>query len=126
ALNGYYYVLEDELKSLNLERANLVINSLKIDGEEKTILPTGELDKIEIPFSKNSVQIEFSSIDFSYSSLRQYSYKLEGWDKKWINVSSSQKIASYSHLPGGEYVFKLRSSTSSGLKSEEKSLLFFK
>ncbi len=124
--NGYYCVLEEELKTLNTEQAKLVINSLKIDGEETAVKSTGDSSKIEVPFSKNSLQIEFSSIDFSSSSLRQYSYKLEGWDKNWINVSSSQKIASYAHLRGGDYVFKLRSSNPSGLKSEEKSLLFFK
>jgi hypothetical protein len=47
-----------------------------------------------------------------------YYYKLEGVDKDWISTNG-QPQATYTYLPGGEYTFKVKSGTRSGIASDK-------
>jgi len=123
APNGYFTVNEKSLFKKDPTLEPIVINSLKINGMDVNIPSPGGLNKFSLPYDKNSILIEFSSVDLCDSHLRQYSFKLEGWEDMWNYVTSSQKLANYPHLPGGDYIFKLRTTNEDGLNGVEKSLL---
>lgn len=62
------------------------------------------------------VTLQFAALDYSAPDKKNYSYILENFDKDWNNVGS-RNTASYTNLPPGDYVFKLRYQNSAGLWS---------
>lgn len=52
----------------------------------------------------------------------QYAYRLEGFDKEW-NYVDKQRTATYTNLPKGEYLFKVKSTNSDGVWVENERTL---
>lgn len=65
-------------------------------------------DTISLSYKQNFFSIGFSVPEDVFLSNVQYRYILEGFDKNWIE-SGSRKFASYTNVPGGDYVFKVQS-----------------
>jgi signal transduction histidine kinase len=66
---------------------------------------------------QNFIDIEFAGLDFYDPASNQYAYKLEGFDKNWI-VSGNRRFVSYTNLPGGNYVFRVKAANSDGVWDE--------
>lgn len=95
----------------------LVLSGLSIDGTR-----TPFSDMIIIPKDYSFFSIDFASLDFSSSGNMAFSYMLEGYDKKWISGSGSNR-ATYSGIPPGNYVFKVKETYSGdGFPSESVSI----
>ncbi|MEO6522432.1 MAG: two-component regulator propeller domain-containing protein [Mucilaginibacter sp.] len=72
--------------------------------------------------SENVFSIEFAALDFFNPGKVKHQYKLEGFDKKWINADNRTRKASYTNLDQGDYVFKVRASTTEGVWTPDISL----
>jgi len=73
----------------------------KITNEEKT-------EKIILNYSENSISIEFAALNFIAPQSIKYEYKLEGFDENYIADEAGSRTATYTNLPSGEYVFKIK------------------
>lgn len=58
--------------------------------------------------SQNVFSLEFAAFDFFNPTKVQYQYKLEGFDKTWLNMPASIRKATYTNLDAGDYVFKVK------------------
>jgi methyl-accepting chemotaxis protein/ligand-binding sensor domain-containing protein len=58
--------------------------------------------------------IEFAALDFVAPEKNQYAYKLEGLDRDWNEVGS-KRVASYTNLPAGNYVFRVKGTNNDGV-----------
>src|SRR5690606_34193083 len=56
----------------------------------------------------------FVALNYSSPEKNHYAYKLEGFDKDW-NYIENKRTATYTNLPAGNYVFKVKASNSDGL-----------
>jgi DNA-binding CsgD family transcriptional regulator len=56
---------------------------------------------------QNSLRLEFVAPEYRKADLVSYSSKLENYDESW-SALSSDIIREYTHLPKGNYVFKVR------------------
>ena len=63
---------------------------------------------------ENSFYFEFAAIDFTSAEVYQFAYKLEGFDTGWT-YCGNRKAVSYTNIPGGDYIFKVKSTTESGV-----------
>jgi len=80
---------------------------------ESTVAPWF-IDKVNLPWYRNSISFAFSALDFRDPGRNQYAYMLEGFDTEWI-YSGKRSYASYTNLRGGRtYQFKVRVSTPGG------------
>jgi hypothetical protein len=70
-------------------------------------------DKIEVPYSKAVLSIDFAALEYSLPRKVQYAYFLQGWDKTWT-MAGSLKTANYSELREGDYVLRIKSTNVSG------------
>ena len=61
---------------------------------------------------------EFAALDYAIPEKNQYAYMMEGFDTDWIH-SGRRRFASYSNLPAGAYVFRVRGSNNDGVWNEE-------
>ena len=74
--------------------------------------------EIRLHHKDNYFSIEFAAPDFSPNNEVRYSYKLEGFDKDWVDAGDRNYV-NYPNLSGGNYVFKVRSSTTPGVWTRE-------
>ena len=73
---------------------------------------------IKLRYDQKYFTIEFSAPVFSASRNVQYSYKLEGWDKDWVETDH-RNFAQFSNLQGGNYTFKVRATSQPGIWGEK-------
>ena len=50
----------------------------------------------------------FSAMDYRFPESLTYKYKLEGFDDRWILTEASNRIATFSNLSPGNYVFRVK------------------
>lgn len=76
-------------------------------------------DKIELKHDQAMFNIEFASLNFTNINRVTYKYILEGYEKEW-HYNGRNRIASYTNVPPGKYVFKVYAIDESNdeLKSE--------
>ncbi len=72
------------------------------------------LDEIEFSHKQNVFTIEFAALDMRAPEKIQYAYMLDGFDREWNNVGPRQN-ATYTSLPPGKYVFRVKSTDSEGI-----------
>lgn len=66
------------------------------------------LSNVNLKYQDTPFSIEFTSPNSTFSKEVNYKYKLEGVDDHWIYTNSSNRRATYTKLPHGEYTFKLQ------------------
>ena len=76
------------------------------------------LDEIRLSHRDYVIAFEFAALDFAAPELNRYQYKLEGFDKDWVD-NGTRRRASYTNLAGGDYTFRVRGSNNDGVWAEE-------
>ncbi len=79
--------------------------------------------KIELPYAQNHLRFEFNAIDLRNPEGVRFRWKLVGFDKEW-SPENTDRQATYSYLPPGEYTFKVQSRNSDGYWSETQEFSF--
>jgi ligand-binding sensor domain-containing protein/C4-dicarboxylate-specific signal transduction histidine kinase len=90
------------------------LTELKINGQET---PPGRLSSgLRLTPDQRNFSVEFAALDFSQADLTKtrYRYRLQGYDKAWINTDSEHRVASYGNLWPGRYTLKVQSSNREG------------
>ena len=58
-------------------------------------------------------------MSYANSHKNRYRYKLENFEPGWNEVGSKQRLATYTNLDPGKYVFRVQGSNSDGVWNEE-------
>ena len=90
---------------------NIVISSFKVLNN----VWRGERNEIVLSHTENFFSFEFAALDYSNPGDCRYAYMLEGFDEDWLYTDSKQRIAMYTNLAPGDYIFKVIGSNSDGL-----------
>ncbi|MAW99653.1 MAG: hypothetical protein CMN72_08395 [Sphingomonas sp.] len=106
---GLTVVQPEAMQHEHTNAAALVPTTLEIDGH---VLPFGTLagdEAVNIGSDVRSLRLGFALLDFAAPQDIRYSYRLDGFDAKWVSVpSDTPAIAAYTNLPGGDYTLRLR------------------
>ncbi len=81
-----------------------------------------DLREVELSYQQNFFAIEFVALNYSAPMKNRYAYCLEGFDKDWIPCGT-RRFASYTHLDGGEYFFRVKASNNDGVWNETGAML---
>lgn len=93
----------------------LVANEDVTPGESSVLKQSlDDINKLTLSHRENIFTIQFAALDYSAPSEIQYAYILEGFEKAW-NYVGKQRMATYTNLPKGHYVFKVRSTNADGV-----------
>ena len=81
--------------------------------------PTVSIDKVELflndikagsnykfSHNQNNLSFYFTGIYYSEPEKIQYQYKLDGYDKEWVNTKD--RVKNFPNLPPGNYTFRIR------------------
>ncbi len=92
------------------------ITSFLAANQPKIASPVTKAPSIPLNLAnwQNSIEVRFAALDFRNPEANQFSFKLEGFDKDWT-FSGSRNFATYTNLPGGRYVFRVRAANNDGL-----------
>lgn len=76
----------------------------------------GRLLGMSFPSNRKLFSIRFSVINYLSGRRNLFAYKLEGFDEDWVSSAQaiSQRGATYSNLPPGKYIFKVRACNNNG------------
>ncbi|MBN1952546.1 MAG: response regulator [Bacteroidales bacterium] len=129
SMNGVNYFRADQIVN-NQVAPRPTLTELKIYNhtiepgrgfEDRIILDQSisETREIELTYRENTFSLEFSGLSYQLPGKNKYAYKLEGIDQDWVVVGSNRRFASYTKLPGGEYLFYLKAANNDGLWNSE-------
>ncbi len=107
--------IEDNPVSPNTIITGLKIFNIPVKIGEGPILEKSisEMESITLSYKMNVFTLEFAAINYTRPGKNTYEYILEGLENKWNNVGN-QRMATYSNLSPGEYMFKVRSFNNDG------------
>ncbi len=98
-----------------LRRPRVVVTRFFADNEARNLFTSpGELPRLRLDHSTNVAAFEFAVLDFLAPELNRFEYKLEGFDEEWTDLPDGRR-ATYTNLPPGEYMLRVRGANSEGI-----------
>ena len=124
-IKGLNYFYPEKIKD-NPHLPKIALTNLKVGDNyvsvknDKSILQKAfsETDTLVLSYADDVVTFEFAALDYSAPEKNQHAYKLENFNSDWI-YSGSLRSATYTHLPPGEYIFRVKGSNNDGVWNEK-------
>ena len=76
-------------------------------------------DEVELTYQQNDLTFEFAALNYINQEKNQYKYKLEPYEKEWIETTRSNRFARYTNMSPGKYTFRVIGSNNDGVWNEE-------
>jgi signal transduction histidine kinase/ligand-binding sensor domain-containing protein len=124
---GFYYFNPDNFQK-NVVIPPIVITdfklfnkSVEVDSTKKAILTKNisYTQEIDLKYNQNDLSLTFAALDYNDPSKNKYAYMLEGYQEDWIETGAEHRIASYTSLRPGKYIFRVKGSNNDGVWNEE-------
>ena len=123
-IKGLNYFFPEEIKE-NKDSPPIVLTKIKLadkslshktDAEflEKSV---EETKRIVLSHKEDIITFEFAALEFSAPEKKQYAYMLENFNNNWVN-SGSVRSATFTHLPPGDYIFRVKATNNDGVWSD--------
>ncbi|MFD2162224.1 two-component regulator propeller domain-containing protein [Paradesertivirga mongoliensis] len=97
-----------------------VFNKSVIVGTKNALLSNdlADVKEIYLDYDQNFFSFQFTALDYTKPEDNEYAYKLEGFDKDWVYIGN-KRSATYTSLPPGEYVFKVKATNNDGVWNDD-------
>lgn len=107
-INGLLY-LSDNSTTIYRPFQNIVLRDFWIENKRVSFpnYKEGDLEGWQISGEKAFFRFNFVVPDFINGENIEYSYMLDGYDKDWSVFSKTNEVT-YSNVPSGKYIFKVR------------------
>lgn len=116
--------IDDRVRITNLKLFYNPFNLSEYTRDSRRAVGTDLLQGLELPYNKNHLTFEYIAISLTAPGKVRYQVKLEGFDQNWSPVSPAT-YTTYSNLPPGDYVFKVKASNSLGIWAQTPTLYQF-
>ena len=93
--------------------------------EDAFPLPASPEEQITLKYNQNELTFDYVGLHFANPARNRYTYRLEGYEKNWINAGTARS-AKYTNLSPGTYTFEVKSSNSDGVWDEKGTSLTVK
>ncbi|MDG1751474.1 MAG: triple tyrosine motif-containing protein, partial [Thalassotalea sp.] len=108
------------LTDFRVNNEHVVLTQDKTDKDNFTIDSViNELDELTLTYNEKLVSFEFSALHFSEPMNNQYAYMLQGFDDEWIYTDAKNRRATYTNLPSGNYILRVKASNGDGYWNEQ-------
>jgi ligand-binding sensor domain-containing protein/signal transduction histidine kinase len=104
----------------------VVLTSFRIFNRPVSVSATSVLkkaipyvDSLTLSYRDSVFSFEFAALSYGKSHKNRYRYKLENLEPGWNEVGSKQRLATYTNLDPGKYLFRAQGSNSDGVWNEE-------
>ena len=114
-INGFNTFDPENIKPNSIP-PQVVVTRFDVFDQPLNVNLTGT-EPIRLSYKQDFISFEFAAFDFQSPQNNQYAYKLEGFNNEWI-LAGNHRYATYTNLPGGEYIFRVKASNSDGVWNE--------
>jgi len=115
--NGIYRFFPENMKN-NPYVPPIVLTEFRLFNEiVKLDTAIYAIKKIKLAHHQNSFSFGFAALEYTRPLSNQFAYRLEGFDQDWIQAGN-RRYANYTHIPPGEYVFRVKGSNNDGVWNE--------
>ncbi len=85
----------------------------------ESILANGAPIALGTPIApgRRDLELQFTALSFVAPNELEFRYKLEGFDKAWVNPGT-RRTAFYTNVPPGQYTFRVKAANSDGVWNE--------
>lgn len=95
------------------------IGSFQVYNQPRnTLFPASDMGAVVLAPEDNYFSFTFTVMDFAKPHKNSYAWMLEGFDKDWI-YSTSRNHSSYTNIPPGHYVFRVKGANAAGVWNQE-------
>lgn len=101
SFNTYSSIQYSTCDKVVLNACRLFNKRLDIDRDSAVRHP------LQFDYNENMLSFDFTCIDFNQPNKLNYAFKLQGFNKDWVECGRRQ-TASYTNLPPGEYMFTVK------------------
>jgi signal transduction histidine kinase len=74
---------------------------------------------LTLSYRDNVFSFEFAALSYANPQKNRYRYRLEDFESDWNEVGSKQRLATYTNLDPGRYVFRVQGSNADEIWNEE-------
>ncbi len=106
-INGMTSFMPDQIRENRLPPPVVITSFKKFNREFRLPVSVTEIDEITLSYRDNVFSFAFSALDFSNSEKNRYAYKLEGFHQKWIYCDARERVANFTNIPHGQYIFRV-------------------
>ena len=117
---GLVIVNPDDAK-VNQLAPPVIIEDIVAGGHALAQNP-GAKSPLRIPPGLQRYEFHFAGLSFVAPEKMQFQYRLEGWEKEWVDAGS-KRVAEYNYIPPGDYTFQVRAANSDGVWNETGAIL---
>lgn len=120
AFNPHDFKEDSYSPSLHITRIDVQdgrIGAPKYDINQ--ILKRGEL---KLPHNRSTFTLSYVALSYTSPDAIQYAYRLDGSDKDWIYMKQNKDVT-FANLSPGNYVFRVKSTNSSGVWQDNETTL---
>lgn len=80
-------------------------------------------DEVVLSYLDDVVSIEFAALHFAAPEKNRYAYRLDGFDHDWIGAGADRRVATYTDLSPGTYLFRVKAANPDGVWGSEEARL---
>ena len=117
-INGFNAFFPEKITK-NLHVPPVVLTDFKIFNKDVNLGKSiSEIKEIRLSHKDYVFSFEFAALNYTGTAKNRYAYKMEGLDEQWIQLNHKRDIT-FTRLPPGEYVFKVKGSNNDDIWNEE-------
>ncbi len=95
-----------------------IVNTPVEVGEKHLPQSLNNLERLVLTHADHTFSVYFSALSYANPAGNSYLYRLEGFDKTWLE-SGKENRATYSNLPPGTYTLRVKAANNDGVWNEE-------
>ena len=124
-IQGLNYFHPEEIKD-NPFQPPIVLTGLKTGDREISYKSNPDIldaavsvaEQVTLSYKDDVLTFNFAALDYAAPEKNQYLYKLDGYNDNWIS-SGNLGSATYTNLPHGEYIFRVKGSNNDGVWNDD-------
>lgn len=124
-INGFNAFYPDIIP-VNNEVPAIIVTDFKISNRSAKPLekgsplthPISDTKEITLRHDQSDFSFEFVALNYIAPEKNKYSYKLEGYNSKWINANNN-RTATYTNIKPGNYTFRVKGANNDNVWNNE-------
>jgi ligand-binding sensor domain-containing protein len=81
--------------------------------------PLAYTEALTLSWRDDVIAVEFAALHYAAPEKNQYAYMLEGFSRAWIPARADRRVATFTGLPPGRYVLRVKATNADGIWNEE-------
>lgn len=114
SFNTYKYNPPIFITGLQINNQDVIVN----DEDSPLDQSVSYIKKVTLKNDQSNFNIDFAALSYTAPELTQYWYKLDGISDDWVYLNKNNKVF-FTELPSGNYKFRVKSLSASGVWSKE-------